>query len=620
MNLRSNIKKVLRESTFFRRRVDMRLMEKEFFETLNYVTDGFIYKLKKGISFDFDAFKRRVISNIMDDYHNELSNGGSKDFPYDEVYDFLSNHFHDKIKERYDLILNRNINGSVPSQVKRRHQNFDDMFVAKRKRLICNYRTPEYLFNGLLESTLEDLYFSLFVDSVTYEEWEESVKYIEKYLTKKYYDETSKMWQTKCKGRLYESFTGDTPTDITKQFINKPVKLIGDVTTNTVIQNVKINSNGSVNVKFKNGMSVNSSLPMLRKFNVGVSIPLEFKVRKKTIVLESEQSTSKKINVAVNIIENEFSDIVRSVEVIEYFNTPTIIVKVDTDDGAGNVTVWITEEMINVVSEITSGKVKLDYWYTGDKNSEILLRVFKINPENNLTESEDVKEKDIEKNLRVIKKLINMFGYSEVCDMWVEYNPEDGYYEIKSKMATKNHNTKALEKEFQFLEDSLDSLKLTYLVFHPHWVEECEDDNKLNESEDKISSTLDQLVNMLFDGFDDIYYDWANYNCGMGECCDPYAIGFSLPNRDYDDYIFKLVNGDVYDDDGDYPKEFQDDLPEVCYESPDIKNPDFDTIVFYGLYAEEIEDFMGPESNWRSDLLKIINNQFGCDAKRIIII
>ena len=181
--------------------------------------------------------------------------------------------------------------------------------------------------------------------------------------------------------------------------------------------------------------------------------------------------------------------------------------------------------MINVVSEITSGKVKLDYWYTGDKNSEILLRVFKINPENNLTESEDKKH-----------------------------------------------------------------------------------------------STLHKLLDMLFDGFDDIYYDWANYNCGMGECCDPYAIGFSLPNRDYDDYIFKLVNGDVYDDDGDYPKEFQDDLPEVCYESPDIKNPDFDTIVFYGLYAEEIEDFMGPESNWRSDLLKLINKKFGCEAKQIIII
>jgi hypothetical protein len=303
----------INESTFFRRRVDMRLMEKEFFETLNYVTDSFIYKLKKGIKFDFDTFKRRVINNLMDDYHNDLSDGGSKDFPYDEVYEFLSNHFHDKIKDRYDLILRRNINESVPSQVKRRQQIFDDIFVSKRNRLIsCDYRTPEYLFNGILELTLEELYFGWFVDSVTYEEWEESVKYIESYLTKKYYNETSQMWKSKCKGRLYES----------------------------------------------------------------------------------EQSTSKKINIASNIIENEFSDVVRSIDVVEYFDTPTIIVKVETDDSAANVTIWLTEEMINTVSEITSGKVKLDYWFTGNKESEILLRVKKINGNNKLNES-SIKEKSL---------------------------------------------------------------------------------------------------------------------------------------------------------------------------------------------------------------------------------
>ena len=144
--------------------------------------------------------------------------------------------------------------------------------------------------------------------------------------------------------------------------------------------------------------------------------------------------------------------------------------------------------------------------------------------------------------------------------------------------------------------------------------------NKLNESEDKVSSTLNQLVNVLFDGFDNADYDWANYNCGMGECCDPYAIGFTLPDKDYDDYIFKLVDGEMYDDDAAYPEEFQDELPEPCYQQPDLNNPRFDTIVFYGSYAEEIEDYMGPERNWKSDLLKIINKQFGCDAKRIVII
>jgi hypothetical protein len=75
---------------------------------------------------------------------------------------------------------------------------------------------------------------------------------------------------------------------LTNEFIGKPVKLIGDVNTSTIIKNVNINTNGSVNINFQNGMDVNTSLPMLRTFNVGISIPLEFKIKKKTIVTESK--------------------------------------------------------------------------------------------------------------------------------------------------------------------------------------------------------------------------------------------------------------------------------------------------------------------------------------------
>ena len=109
-----------------------------------------------------------------------------------------------------------------------------------------------------------------------------------------------------------------------------------------------------------------------------------------------------------------------------------------------------------------------------------------------LNESEDDEEKKIQKNLTVLRKLISMFEYSEVCDMWVEYNYEDGDYEIKSKMSTKNHNTAALEKEFEFLEDSIKSLGFTNCyVFHPWYVENCEDEVKfMNESENKKSGLL----------------------------------------------------------------------------------------------------------------------------------
>ena len=142
----------------------------------------------------------------------------------------------------------------------------------------------------------------------------------------------------------------------------------------------------------------------------------------------------------------------------------------------------------------------------------------------------------------------------------------------------------------------------------------------LKEERNK-KTVIYNLLNMLFDGFDDIYYDWAEYNCGMGVCCDPFAIGFVLPKNNYDDYLFKLVDGNNYDYDGDYPKELSDDgLPEVCYEMPDVKNSNFNFIIFYEVFAEEIEDFMGPKSNWKIELLALINEKFGCKATDIIFL
>jgi len=144
---------------------------------------------------------------------------------------------------------------------------------------------------------------------------------------------------------------------------------------------------------------------------------------------------------------------------------------------------------------------------------------------------------------------------------------------------------------------------------------------KILREETNIKPALYNLLNMLFDGFDDMYYVWAEYNCGMGVCCDPYAIGFVLPKNQHDDYLFRLVDDSNWEPDGNnYPEEMTDELPEPCYEQPDIKNPNFDTIVFYQDYSEDIENYFGDEDNWSFDLMDIINKKFGCDAKRIIFI
>lgn len=141
MKLQEHIKRVLKEtvneSTFFRRRVDMSLMDKEFFENLNFASDMFLKRRNVGLDFTFKDFKERVIDYLMDGYHNELSNGGLNDFPYDEVYEFLSNHFHDKIKERFDLMFNRNINES---------ENEEDPTQKILNFLLRRYEVEEYIF------------------------------------------------------------------------------------------------------------------------------------------------------------------------------------------------------------------------------------------------------------------------------------------------------------------------------------------------------------------------------------------------------------------------------------------------------------------------------------------
>lgn len=143
---------------------------------------------------------------------------------------------------------------------------------------------------------------------------------------------------------------------------------------------------------------------------------------------------------------------------------------------------------------------------------------------------------------------------------------------------------------------------------------------KILITENKMKPILHNLLNKLFDGFDDIYYDWANFNCGMGECCDPYAIGFTLPKSQYDEYLFKLIDGDNWEPFGrNYPDEISDELPEVCHEYPDVKNTNFNIIIFNYDDAKEIENFLGPKENWSSSLLDIINEKFGCEATKILI-
>ena len=137
-------------------------------------------------------------------------------------------------------------------------------------------------------------------------------------------------------------------------------------------------------------------------------------------------------------------------------------------------------------------------------------------------------------------------------------------------------------------------------------------------SESKLTKVLYTYLTMSFEGFDNCSYDWANFNCGMGVCCDPYAIGFVLPESEYDDYLFKLVNDKLYDDYSDYPEDLKGDLPEPCHYSPDITDKEFDTIIIDEDMYERLNDLFNDINVWRQPLLSIINKVFNTNANTLL--
>ena len=317
-------------------------------------------------------------------------------------------------------LIRKILNEEISSQVRRRIPTFEETFKHYRKAFIdYKIRNFEIYWNLIMETVSETLYHAWFINTVPDDDWDESEKYIQAYLTKNYYNKTEKMWEKKHRKRLNESKT-----------INYP-KLINDILSS---------------------------------------------YKEEDFICDIDVSYYNEVyEIAVKIDKKEFEKKYEK-ENIDY---ATILMK-----G------YLDRLKRNIIRDIkTLLPVDVLVWFR------------QINCDKKINESEDNEEKTIQKNLIVLNKLISMFDYSEVCDMWVEYNSEDGDYEIRSKMSTKNHNTSALEKEFDFLENSIKYLGFTNCyVFRPYYVDQCEDEIKyMNESEEKKGKYINALEGLTED-------------------------------------------------------------------------------------------------------------------------
>jgi hypothetical protein len=116
MNLQEQIRKVLREETNptmrrILRRAHPEKMEKIFRDGLDTMTQRYIQNIHNWNAMTFDKFKNSIVSYLIVDVCTKYVDVcyGNGDF-YNQVWDFLSDHYSDRIEERWEEINSGEIN------------------------------------------------------------------------------------------------------------------------------------------------------------------------------------------------------------------------------------------------------------------------------------------------------------------------------------------------------------------------------------------------------------------------------------------------------------------------------------------------------------------------------
>jgi hypothetical protein len=131
-------------------------------------------------------------------------------------------------------------------------------------------------------------------------------------------------------------------------------------------------------------------------------------------------------------------------------------------------------------------------------------------------ESESLNEStknEIDKNLRAINVLLSLVSWDGLCDIWVECNPYDKEYEIRSETVLSDGSFTSIteiEKELESLEESIRSMGISVYIYTTWYVENCEDEVKfMNESSNENKSEekkLKLVTKMIHDFFDDVSF------------------------------------------------------------------------------------------------------------------
>ena len=204
----------------------------------------------------------------------------------------------------------------------------------------------------------------------------------------------------------------------------------------------------------------------------------------KNVLVEENQNN--KVEMVKRLIYELFDE-VSFIEQSTYYNKPILRIYFDSDDNAANIESFFANQITKIIEEYTADNIIVCPYWKPDWDwrkkaadvyiDTILLKYDNLGNvinENYLIENDDKKE--VEKNLKVIEKIIKLIDVEGLCDIWVTYNPADGDYEIRSKTTIRYFDMENMAEELGFIESSIKSLGLRTYIFSPYYVENCDDE------------------------------------------------------------------------------------------------------------------------------------------------
>lgn len=138
---------------------------------------------------------------------------------------------------------------------------------------------------------------------------------------------------------------------------------------------------------------------------------------------------------------------------------------------------------------------------------------------------------------------------------------------------------------------------------------------KFTISENKFKEVFKTWIKKNTD-FENLFFDWGFYNCGMGTCCDENYLSLCDQSYqgDWGGVEFMVCNKQYF-----FTKRNREyeELPEICMDDPDEHKKEFPILIIQNEdLLETMIEFFGDDI-WRPILIELINESFGTAVTEI---